>query len=56
VGRGFQLSFAATIGLVLYTDPLERAFGQALARVTSAERAEKIVGLISEGLLVTLAA
>ncbi|MFL7791749.1 MAG: ComEC/Rec2 family competence protein, partial [Anaerolineae bacterium] len=53
---GFQLSFAATIGLVLYTEPLEQAFTRALARVTSAERAEKIVGSISEALLVTLAA
>jgi competence protein ComEC len=53
---GFQLSFAATIGLVLYAEPLERVFERALARFTSAERAEKIVGLISEALLVTLAA
>jgi competence protein ComEC len=53
---GFQLSFAATIGLVLYTEPLERAFERALGRVTSAERAQKIVGSISEALLVTLAA
>ncbi len=53
---GFLLSFAATIGLVLYTEPLERAFERALARFTSAERAQKIVGLISEALIVTLAA
>jgi competence protein ComEC len=53
---GFQLSFAATIGLVLYTEPLEKAFERALAWVTSAERAQKVVGLISEALLVTLAA
>jgi len=53
---GFLLSFAATIGLVLYAEPLERAFERMLARVTSAERARKIVGLISEALLVTLAA
>jgi len=53
---GFQLSFAATIGLVLYTKPLEQAFERALARITSAERAKKIVALISEALLVTLAA
>jgi competence protein ComEC len=53
---GFQLSFAATVGLVLYTEPLERAFARALGRITTAERAEKIVGLISEALLVTLAA
>lgn len=53
---GFQLSFAATVGLVLYTEPLERAFERALARITTAERAKKIVGLISEALLVTVAA
>ncbi len=53
---GFLLSFAATIGLVLYTEPLERGFGRALTRVTSAERAQKIVGLINEALIVTLAA
>jgi competence protein ComEC len=53
---GFQLSFAATIGLVLYTEPLEKAFERALARVTSAEQAQKVVALISEALLVTLAA
>jgi len=53
---GFQLSFAATVGLVLYTEPLERAFERALGRVTSAERARKIVGLVSEALIVTLAA
>jgi competence protein ComEC len=53
---GFQLSFAATVGLVLYTEPLERAFERALERVTTAERAQEIVGLISEALLVTLAA
>jgi len=53
---GFQLSFAATVGLVLYTQPLEQAFEQALARFTSVERAQKIVGLISEALLVTMAA
>jgi competence protein ComEC len=53
---GFQLSFAATVGLVIYTDPLERAFERALGRITTAERAEKIVGSISEALLVTMAA
>jgi competence protein ComEC len=53
---GFQLSFAATVGLVLYTEPLERAFERALERVTSVERAKKTVGFISEALLVTMAA
>jgi len=53
---GFLLSFAATIGLVLYTGPLERVFERALAQVTSAERAQKAVGLVNEALIVTLAA
>ena len=53
---GFLLSFAATVGLVLYAEPLERGFERALARFTSTERAQKAVGLISEALLVTLAA
>jgi len=53
---GFQLSFAATLGLVLYTEPLEECFEQALARFTSAERAQQTVGLVSEALIVTLAA
>ena len=53
---GFQLSFAATLGLVFYTGPLERGFERALARATSAERAHKIVGLVNEPLIVTLAA
>ena len=53
---GFQLSVAATAGLVLYTGPLERAFERALTRVTSAERARQIVELASEAVLVTLAA
>jgi competence protein ComEC len=53
---GFLLSFASTAGLMLYTEPLEGLFEQVLARVTSAGRAEQIAALISEGLLVTLAA
>ncbi len=53
---GFQLSFAATAGLVFYTEPLEHIFERALARFTSAERAQKIVGLVNEALVVTLAA
>ncbi len=53
---GFQLSFVATLGLVFYTDLLERTFERALARFTSAARAQKVVGLINEALIVTLAA
>jgi len=53
---GFQLSFAATIGLVLYAEPLETFLERALKRLTSVERAHKIVNLVSEPLLLTLAA
>jgi len=53
---GFLLSFAATAGLMLYTEPLEQFFERVLARFTSAARARSIVELISEALIVTLAA
>ena len=53
---GFQLSFAATLGLVLYTPSIESCFQRALARVLSPGTAEKIVGLLDEALIVTLAA
>ena len=53
---GFQLSFAATAGLVLYAEPLGRTFEWALARVISTERAQGIAGLVNEALIVTLAA
>jgi len=53
---GFQLSFAATVGLVLYTAPLERRAAQLLGHITSPHQAERAVGWISEALLVTLAA
>jgi len=53
---GFQLSLAATIGLVLYTEPLERGAVRLLSRLTSREQARRAVGWASEALLVTLAA
>jgi competence protein ComEC len=53
---GFQLSFAATLGLVLYAGPLERGFERALARMASAERAQRIAGLLNEAVIVSLAA
>ncbi len=53
---GFQLSFAATAGLVLYTEPLERVFERALGHFTSAERAQEIVATISEAVICTTAA
>jgi competence protein ComEC len=53
---GFQLSFAATLGLVLYTGPLQRAAERWLARLFSGDVAKKIVGVLSDAVLVTLAA
>ncbi len=53
---GFQLSFAATAGLILYADPLTKHFVQLASRITSAERAKKIAAPIGEYFLFTLAA
>ncbi|HDQ71786.1 MAG TPA: DNA internalization-related competence protein ComEC/Rec2 [Chloroflexi bacterium] len=53
---GFQLSFAATLGLMLYTNPLERGFERFLAKFMSVKEARKAVGFLSEALIVTLAA
>ena len=53
--KGFQLSFAATAGLLFYVEPSERLLERALSRLTSADRAQQIVGALSEGLLVTIA-
>ncbi len=53
---GFLLSFAATAGLMLYTEPVGRALRAVLARATAAEWSQGIVSLLSEPLLATLAA
>lgn len=53
---GFQLSFAATLGLIVLVPPLERAFERGLRRVLDAERARQAVRLLNDALIVTLAA
>lgn len=53
---GFQLSFLATLGLVLYTKPLADWFEKNLARVLATERAKQVVGALSDSVIVTLAA
>ncbi len=53
---GFQLSFFATLGLILYVAPLTRAFENFYSRFTSAERAQQIVGAISDTFIVSIAA
>lgn len=53
---GFQLSFAATMGLILYAEPLSSWFIRQASRVTSEERAKKVAGPVGEYFLFTLAA
>lgn len=53
---GFQLSFLATLGLIFYVDPLKTAFKKALTAFSSEEKANQIVGVLSDGVVVSLAA
>jgi competence protein ComEC len=53
---GFQLSFAATLGLLLYAEPLTQAFVCFSSRRTSQSTAERLVGPFGEYFLFTLAA
>lgn len=52
----FQISFAATLGLVLYGGSLTSAATSMFARVFSLQTAERVVALLSDTLLATLAA
>ncbi|MBN2469928.1 MAG: ComEC/Rec2 family competence protein, partial [Anaerolineae bacterium] len=53
---GFQLSFAAVLGLALLAEPLERFFRRLLSWRLQTETVEKLLRLLSEPLIVTLAA
>jgi competence protein ComEC len=53
---GYQLSFAATLGLVLYASPLENAFSAWTQRRLPGPTAEKITRPVSQYFLYTLAA
>ncbi len=53
---GFQLSFAATAGLILYAEPLANWFVRQASRITTPERAEQLAGPVGEYFLFTLAA
>lgn len=52
----FQLSFLATLGLILYTEPLTRGFQLLLEQWVTGERAKQVVGALSDSLIVTVAA
>jgi len=53
---GFQLSLGATLGLVLYAQPLEEKCIQRMTKWVPEESAQKIIGPLSEFFLFTLAA
>ena len=53
---GFQLSFAATLGLILYAAPLSRRAHEWLARRTSKAWAARLRGPLNDYLFMTLAA
>jgi competence protein ComEC len=53
---GFQLSVAATLGLVLYAQPLEERTQAWLTGWMSEEHAQQLIGLLSECILFTVVA
>jgi len=53
---GFQLSFAATLGLIVIVPPLADTFERGLARFIDQDRARTTAQLLNEALIVTLAA
>jgi competence protein ComEC len=53
---GFQLSFAATLGLVLYAAPLQEAFVRLASRYLPTETAQRLSRPVGEYFLFTLAA
>jgi competence protein ComEC len=52
----FQLSFAATLGIMLYAEPLINGFTNLSARFMSREKAELLAGPVGAYFLITLAA
>lgn len=53
---GFQLSFFATLGLILYAEPFQNWAVNIITRYTSSDTAQKVAAPISEYFLLTLAA
>jgi competence protein ComEC len=53
---GFQLSFAATLGLILYTPVLQNLFERLLSRALSPGTAKRAIQILNEALIVSLAA
>ncbi len=53
---GFQLSVMATLGLILYTEPLTHRFEQFLSRWLDSQKTKFVLGILSDALIVTIAA
>ncbi|MCZ7674409.1 MAG: ComEC/Rec2 family competence protein [Chloroflexi bacterium] len=53
---GFQLSFAATLGLMLYADPFTQWARRRVSRLFDRQLTHQIMGVLSEAVLLTLAA
>ena len=53
---GFQLSFFATLGLILYAEPFSQAANRVITKYYPTSAAEKFTKLFSEFVLLTLAA
>jgi len=53
---GFQLSFAATLGLILYTPVLQSWFERLLSKALSPGTAKRAIQILNEALIVSLAA
>ena len=53
---GFQLSFLATLGLVLFTPGISGGFERLLSRLLAQERAQRVMGFLNDALIVTLSA
>lgn len=53
---GFQLSFAATLGLILFAPSFEQAGARRLLQIRLPEPAQQVLGFLNEGLVLTVAA
>ncbi|MDA1329620.1 MAG: ComEC/Rec2 family competence protein [Chloroflexi bacterium] len=53
---GFQLSFAATLGILLYAEPLNQWAARQLAKRFAQETAARLAGPLGEFVLITIAA
>ena len=53
---GFQLSFMATLGLILFTPAIEGQFERLLARRLAQDRTRRVMSVLNDALIVTLAA